>query len=240
MQAFCCPRCGSLSYPGLMGFPRCHKCHEQLRQCRYCSHQHGGICRLEAEPAPSLEEEDGRPFCTSFASALGVEPTAGVWRRPLTDRARTVAYLVLAAACLLLFRAIALHQELLPPQIDPDAASIPVLDGRAVAGFTITGDHSRHPSFELQIDSEILRGYTFLEAEPPGVRTAGGELPTLTYNLPKEDRLRVQLCFFAKRQPPGHLPLKVKVIADGEVASQAQTTLVCPTGTLVPSKEIKR
>ncbi|MBI2302173.1 MAG: hypothetical protein HYU66_24995, partial [Armatimonadetes bacterium] len=64
----CCPRCRAVSYPGLMGFPRCHKCHEQLRQCRYCAHQQDGLCLLDEAVWPRLEEDDGKPFCAAFAS----------------------------------------------------------------------------------------------------------------------------------------------------------------------------
>lgn len=226
MQAYCCPRCQSLSYPGLMGFPRCHKCHEQLRQCRYCRHQTGGLCALPPDAAPPLEEESGRPFCRAFESRLVVAQTTTVWRRPLTDRARSWTTIALGVAALLLFLSLARRHELLPPLIEPDAAKVAVLDRHALAEFTVTADPERFDDIELRIDPGVLKGYSFEEAEPPPVSTNRAELPSLHYRVPPSGALRVRLSFFARAHPPAYLPLRVQVIALGEAVSEAKTTLV--------------
>jgi hypothetical protein len=38
MAAVRCPKCGTINYEGIASYPRCRRCREQLRKCRYCSH----------------------------------------------------------------------------------------------------------------------------------------------------------------------------------------------------------
>ncbi len=53
MAVLKCPKCGKLCREGLVPFPRCGQCHEQLRKCRYCAHfdaqMHDCVCTARPE-----------------------------------------------------------------------------------------------------------------------------------------------------------------------------------------------
>ncbi|HIE52701.1 MAG TPA: hypothetical protein EYP85_13175 [Armatimonadetes bacterium] len=81
-----------------MGFPKCHKCHEQLRQCQYCRHWADGACTRPESERPPLQEEEGAPYRATFDSRL-VEDTVplSAWHQPLTTRAWILIMLLVMA-----------------------------------------------------------------------------------------------------------------------------------------------
>jgi len=229
MDANRCPRCDTLSYPGLMGYPRCHRCHEQLRQCRYCAHQTDGLCTAPTEARGALREEEGRPYCAAFESRLTAATPVGRWLRPLDDRSRLGVLAGLVALCVVLVLAVAMRNEALPAQIEPDGATVPVLDGRARADFAVTTDPRRVAALTIRLGAEAARYYVVEGLEPELTPTGDGGPPSWRLRAGAERVLRLRLDLVPRPGTPARVPLVLSLqdAAGGEVA-QGQTTLVCP------------
>ena len=89
-----CPKCAAINPEGMMDFPRCHRCHENLRQCLYCRHfavETAECAHETAREAYALEGERGER-CEHFESRYQLGATS-----PRTPRV-TSWMLVLAVA----------------------------------------------------------------------------------------------------------------------------------------------
>ena len=218
MDGFRCPKCHALSYPGLMGFPRCHRCHEQLRQCRYCAHQTGGLCRLDTAGRPRLRCEDGKPFCDAFESRLADSSPAGPLRRPISGAARVTALSTAVVIAMAILVAMAARREALVPQIEANETSVDLLDSRATASFSVyapySDEHDRREAV-LRIDPAIERFYAIEEYAPVPDGHPRDEVGPLRYELQGDRRLEftVTLLRRAESATPRQTPLTVHLLA---------------------------
>lgn len=81
-----CPRCGAINSEGLMDFPRCHRCHENLQRCLYCRHfavERGECLHPTAQPLYVAEGERALR-CPFFLSRYLLAPQPEGWTRPLS------------------------------------------------------------------------------------------------------------------------------------------------------------
>jgi hypothetical protein len=230
MEAYRCPHCQALSYPGLMGFPRCHRCHEQLRQCRYCLHQRGGLCQVEAAGRPRLQHEDGKPWCQAFASALADE-TPRTPLQGLSGPARLAALAPVAVVLLGILLTVVLRGRPAPPQIETDNAMVRLVDGKAVASFSIDAANSGDRFATVRIDRSALRFYSLEPPDPDPVGTgeASDGRPEYRFQLDRHHRLRLSIGLVPLGQPPETTAFKLTLVDDnGEEVSAAQALILGP------------
>lgn len=223
MDGFRCPKCRALSYPGLMGFPRCHRCHEQLRQCRYCLHQTGGLCRLDAPTRPRLTCEEGKPYCSAFASRLADHAPAGPLRRPFSGAARLTALSTAVVIVLAVIVAITARREALVPQIEANEAAVDLIDGRATATFSITSPQAeprdRRTVF-VRIDPEVGQYYVVEDCQPEPLGHSTGGPHEYRYELHGDQRLDLAVTLLSRGQPdtPRQVPLTLRLMAGRDIA----------------------
>lgn len=222
MQGLRCPKCKAVSYPGLMGFPRCHRCHEQLRQCRYCRHQTGGLCQLDRVGAPPLLESDGRPYCESYEPAERLTGGADPWRVPRPAQPWMLGSAALCVAALALALAVLVSREPTGARIEAHQASAAVVDGRAVATFTVVSDRRRFDTVTVRIGGDALRHFELAESTPPPLRYVGAT-GGWAYALPPDGRFLLRLTLTARPDAPPYEDLEVAVLGpDGVVESTAR------------------
>jgi hypothetical protein len=224
MEALRCPQCRALSYPGLMGFPHCHRCHEQLRQCRYCTHQSGGLCQLDAAGRPPLQEDEGKPFCAAYDSRLLAEPERPPWSRHWANFSGLALVVVLTA---MIGNAVARRAAESPPQIEAESNAADVTDGRVEASFLVETPHDNGPLVTVLLDASVFKYY--YEAEPPEplplpAKYPPGEEPRYTFQLAKDDTVRFTLSFMPKPDAPASVPLTVSLLADEQRPISTATT----------------
>jgi hypothetical protein len=77
-----CPKCGRLCREGLVPWPRCARCHEQLLKCRYCRHYDAQLLdctSLHRADEPPIRDPDAYLACPYHSSRL--KPVEKVVRR---------------------------------------------------------------------------------------------------------------------------------------------------------------
>ena len=218
-----CPICRAMSYPGLMGFPRCHQCHEQLRQCRYCQHQTLGLCRLEAGRRPRLEADEGKPYCASFASRLLIPVSRGA-ARPVGSDLRLLGVVAAVVLAVVVAFNLLLGDAGHDLRVEPDEPRVFVSDNRALATFVVTSDPGFLSKLRLRVDAEALRYYQ-LES-PPAVEISGGA-PVVRIQPDHLDRARITLTLAQFRPAPVEQRLSVTLLSPrGSPLANAETLLV--------------
>jgi len=101
MTVLKCPKCGKLCREGLVPFPRCGQCHEQLLKCRYCAHFDAQMhdCVSTARPEDFHVSDPDRylacPYHKTTIAWLAGQPAV---RRRVWAPAFGLAALVLLAA----------------------------------------------------------------------------------------------------------------------------------------------
>ncbi|MCC7493444.1 MAG: hypothetical protein IT204_13905 [Fimbriimonadaceae bacterium] len=219
-----CPKCRAVSYPGLMGFPRCHRCHEQLRQCRYCTHQARGLCRLAATPRPRLLAAEGKPYCEGFESSLRRGPVGSRFAQPLSGNARIVGLTAATVLLLtwLLWSTLGVERGL---RLELDEPRVWVQDGRARVGMTIAGDPALLGTMELRLAGPALQHYTI--EDPLPLAESIGLVARLRLDAQGTQRLQVTLV--QRPGAPGACPLTVNLVGtQAELLATAQTMLRAP------------
>lgn len=222
MDRIRCPHCGAICYPGLMGFPRCHRCHEQLRQCRWCAHQSRGLCTLEPQLRPPLREEQDKPYCEAFTTALAVSEDDDPWRRELRVSSGTLGFgagLIILVAIIVAF---VISREPRTYRIEAIGGHVPVLDGRAVARFEVDAEPGLNDYVTIAVSDSVLQTYDLLEPSPTPVEVL--ERPR-RYVIPEQSdgTLKLRLTFLPKdASPPPYQELTVSVLGvDGAVESSS-------------------
>jgi len=223
-----CPKCRTVSYAGLMGFPRCHNCHEQLRQCRYCLNQTGGLCELEAGSRPALQSADGLPWCEAYSSRYALSEGAKPLERPVGITPRTMT--ALAVGCVfVIWIFLLMFGEEHAFRIDARDEAVRVVDGRAVATFLIYGAAGEYAGIQVVIDLTEAPGYAVEEVGvPPGLATAEGlawhEQPVQTGRPPT-----VEVVLLAAADSPTRSTVRLSLAArDGEPLASATALLLYP------------
>ncbi|MBI5832614.1 MAG: hypothetical protein HZB16_09955 [Armatimonadetes bacterium] len=239
MDGFRCPKCHALSYPGLMGFPRCHRCHEQLRQCRYCAHQTGGLCRLDDATRPRLRCEDGKPFCDAFGSGLADSSPAGPLRRPFSGAARVTALSTAVVIAMAILVAMAAQREALIPQIEANEAAIDLLDNRATATFSIVStqaDARDRRTVYVRVDPGIEEFYVIEEYAPAPLGYDQRDPRQLRYELSGDRRLdfSVTLLRRAEVATPRQAALTVRLLASHDMPLGSATVPIRAAGAVPP------
>lgn len=219
-----CPRCRTICYPGLMGYPRCHRCHEQLRQCLHCRHQVGGLCQLPEADRPPLRDEDGAPFCTAFASRF-TRGGSTWWQRPLAGWQRHAAMgaLILAVALVagLMLRG---RGELAPRLMGPDGARRDAA-GTVLVTLSVVADPHRYDEITLQVVRRQPDAYR-LYASPTPLDSGPGQSGALRFAVPRNGRLELELELRPRRAPPPPERLELRLLGPaGELFDTATVVL---------------
>ncbi|NUP99592.1 MAG: hypothetical protein HUU35_07025 [Armatimonadetes bacterium] len=221
-----CPKCRAISYPGLMGFPRCHRCHEQLRQCRYCVNQSAGLCQLSPHRRPPLQEEEGKPFCEAFESRLVSRPAAGRLGLALGAETRVLGLLGLLVVVLVWALIGLLGDEYEGVRLEAEAPRVYVDDGRAVANFYAYGDQAVLADLAVLLPPEVAARFI---VESPPVATQAEAGPLLPLTPAGHDRARLRLVLVRR---PGTKPTEPLVVLlagpGGEELDRAGTLVVTP------------
>ncbi len=221
-----CPKCRAVSYPELMGFPRCHRCHEQLRQCRYCTHQERGLCKLPLAPHPPLNEEDGRPYCDAFESALTVGRGRGPLSGVIAGEGRVVAVMAILVILVLGLLLAAIGDVRQGLRIEAQDERVVVQDGRAVVEFTIHGDPGVQSTVILHVEPDAL-AHCRIESPLPLAYPPQG--PEYKQSLPISGRARFQLTLLVAPDAAPRFALTVVLLDDHRTEwSRAVTSIVSP------------
>lgn len=222
-----CPKCRTVNYPGLMGFPRCHSCHEQLRQCRWCLHQSGGLCQLDEAERPALQGEDGLPWCEAFSSRHALSEAAKPLERPLGITPRTIGGLAFGCVLVIWLILLALGEEH-GLRLEARDEAVRVVDGRAACFFTLRGDGSLS-SVLLDLDLREAPGYTVEElVVPAGLRLAPDAASRVA--APAEVAAKVvEVHLMAAPEAPtrGRLLIRLEAM-DGEALAVSTVRLLRP------------
>ena len=219
-----CPKCRAVSYPGLMGFPRCHRCHEQLRQCRYCVHQTAGLCQLERAQRPRLQADEGKPFCEAFTSRLPPAALAAAAQSGLSERARGVWFGVVLAVVLGWVVLATVAGDGHDLRIEPEERVVHTEDGRAVLGFEISGGTAQGWA-RLCLDPAVLVFYSVVSP----IDLSGSPQPTARVPLNRRGRGQFGLTLLAQPDaPPETVAKAVLFTAEGRWAGEAKIRLLNP------------
>jgi len=226
-DGLCCPKCRTVNYPGLMGFPRCHNCHEQLRQCRYCIHQTAGLCGLDAGSRAPLQSAEGLPWCDDFASRFARSESARRLTRPVVTTPRTIA--ALAAACVLtIWLFLLAFGEEHGLRIEARDDAVRVIDGRALAMFVIRGSVDELHAVRCAVDLAEAPGYSVEEVALPAALRLAGRAARRDLPVPSGRAMAVEVRLLAGQDSPVRSRLRVALVAaDGEPLASAGTRLLC-------------
>ncbi len=230
MEVIQCPRCRTISYPGLMGYPRCHRCHEPLRQCLHCRHQQGGLCSLPAAERPPLLDDEGLPYCTAFASRYARGAGEPWWRRPLPATQRIMVLggmvAVMAIAAGMLFA----RPEPFARGLAVDAEQIACLNGAARLGVWVYADPATVAEVVLEVDRTEGGAY-WMVAEPAPLDRPGTNAYRLGYAIPSSGRMRLELEFRTREPRPPREQVELRLTtAAGEPLDAAKVIIGPPTG----------
>ncbi len=217
-----CPKCRVANYPGLMGYPRCHRCHEQLRQCRYCVHQSGGLCRLAVAQPPRLEAEEGKPYCEAFASRLTFSRQAAAANEAFGARARIVGF-VAGLVVLLVWTLVAVvDRDLSGLRLEAADRVVYTEDDRAVIGFEVLGGPPTGWVW-VSLDPAVLEFYSVVAP----AELAGSERPALAVRLNKRGAGQCEVVLLRRPDaPPETMAKGLLQLPDGHLVGEAKVLLL--------------
>ena len=225
MDGIRCPKCRTVNYAGLMGFPRCHNCHEQLRQCRYCTHQLGGLCQLQNGDRPRLQSAEGLPWCDAHSSRFALSEDARPLERPVGITPRTIAALSIACVLLVWMLLLAFGEEH-GVRLEAREELVRVIDGRAVAQFEVRGETADLESLRLAVELQQAPGYAVEEVAAPPELAIEGNLPRSDLASPIHGDSSIEVHLMADHAAPPLTTLTVALLAaDGDPLARASTTL---------------
>jgi len=122
-----CPKCGRLCREGVVPWPRCGRCHEQLLKCRYCADFDARMLDCVSTFRPEdfrMRDPDLYLACPHHRTTLGVGPPQRLVRRLVWAGALVLAVAAITAMLVLRPRNTASPQPVVHARAVPVAEAV--------------------------------------------------------------------------------------------------------------------
>jgi len=227
-----CPRCGAETFEHLQSYPRCPRCHEYLRKCRYCSHfdfQVYGCTVLELledfRRQPHVDEANACPYYDTTL-AVGLLRGPG-WRHVALRISLAVLPAVLVILAMFAFIPRPAREgtpRLLLKAHIPDYTTM----GETLAFQLIINNAEQTPAGEVRlvVGEAFLRDFREITLDPPPLSVTRMRKGAAYEYGPLEGDETLTIEIRARPRKPGIFRFEARVMGGTNIEEAAVSTAV--------------